>query len=100
MAVGVLMNFASGSNEAYDRVLERMGLTPGGPTPPGAIYHMAGETGDGGFRVVDLWDSAEAFEKFAQEQIGPLSAAEGFPAPEVTIWEIHNTLSAAPVGAN
>jgi len=99
MAVGVLMNFASGSNEAYDRVLEKMGLTPGGPTPRGAIYHMAGETGDGGFRVVDIWETAEAFEKFAQDQIAPLTAAEGFPAPEVTMWQIHNTLSAAPVGA-
>ena len=76
MAVGVLMEFASGDNAAYDRVLERMGLT------------------DGGFRVVDVWESAEQFQKFAEEQIAPLSAAEGFPPPEITMWEVHNTMSA------
>ena len=92
MAVAVLMNFAGGTNAAYDRVLERMGLTDG-HTPDHAIYHVAGET-EGGFRVVDVWDSAEEFQKFAEEQIAPLSAAEGFPPPEVDMWEVHNTLKA------
>jgi hypothetical protein len=97
MAVGVLMNFSGGDNAAYNRVLERMGLTEGRP-PAGALFHMAGETDDG-FRVVDIWESAEAYQKFAQEQIGPLSGAEGFPAPEVSMWEIHNTLSNSPLVA-
>ena len=92
MAVGVLMEFASGDNAAYDRVLERMGLTDGVP-PTGGLYHVAGET-NGGFRVVDVWESAEQFQKFAEEQIAPLSAAEGFPPPEITMWEVHNTMSA------
>jgi hypothetical protein len=90
MAVGVLMNFAGGSNAAYDRVIEKMGLTDG-RAPEHAIFHMAGEI-DGGFRVVDMWDSAEAFQQFAEEQIGPITAAEGFPPPDVSIWQIHNTM--------
>jgi hypothetical protein len=97
MAVGVLMDFASGENAAYDRVLERMGLTDGRP-PAGALFHIAGEV-DGGFRVVDVWESAEAFQAFAEEKIGPMSAAEGFPPPEVSMWEIHNTMSHAPLTA-
>src|SRR2546425_9604601 len=71
MAVGVLMNFPGGTNDAYERVLERMGLTNGGRPPEHASFHIAGETGDGGFRVVDVWDSPEAFQKFAEEQITP-----------------------------
>jgi hypothetical protein len=90
MAVAVLMNFPGGSNDAYDRVLEKMGLTEGTP-PDGAEFHVAGEV-DGGFRVVDVWESAEQFQKFADEQIAPLSAEEGFPPPDVSIWEVHNTL--------
>lgn len=97
MAVGVLMNFAGGDNAAYDRVIERMGLTDGRP-PAGALFHMAGETDDG-FRVVDIWESAATYQTFAEEQIGPLSAAEGFPRPEISIWEIHNTLSTSPIVA-
>ena len=92
MAVGVLMEFAGGDNAAYDRVIERMGLTDG-RTPAGALYHVAGET-ESGFRVVDVWESAEQFQKFAEEQIEPMAGAEGFPPPEVTMWEVHNTLSA------
>lgn len=90
MAVAVLMNFEGGTNEAYDRVIEKMGLTDGTP-PPGARFHVAGEV-EGGFRVVDVWESAEQFQKFAEEQIGPYSQEEGFPPPEVSIWEVHNTM--------
>jgi len=94
MAVGVLMNFPGGTNDAYERVLERMGLTNGGQPPEHASFHIAGETGDGGFRVVDVWDSPEAFQKFAEEQITPHAGAEGFPPPEVSMWEIHGTMKA------
>jgi hypothetical protein len=94
VAVAVLMNFDGGSNAAYDRVLEKMGLTDG-HTPDHAQYHVAGETEVGGFRVVDVWDSAEEFQKFAEEQIGPLTAEEGFPPPKVDMWEVHNTLKAS-----
>ena len=90
MAVAVLMEFAGGDNDAYDRVIGAMGLSDGSQ-PPGAIFHVAGETEDG-FRVVDVWESAEIFQRFADEQIGPLTQAEGFPEPTVTTWEVHNTL--------
>jgi hypothetical protein len=92
VAIAAMMNFAGGSNAAYDRVLEKMGLTDG-ITPPHAIYHVAGEV-EGGFRVVDVWESEEAFQRFAQEQIGPISAEEGFPPPSVEIWQVHNTMQA------
>ncbi|HKP88514.1 MAG TPA: hypothetical protein VJT75_00930 [Thermoleophilaceae bacterium] len=91
MAVGVLMNFSGGDKAAYDRVIEKMGLSDGVP-PEGAVFHVAGEI-DGGFRVVDVWESAERFQQFAEEQIGPLTAEEGFPPPEVSMWEVHNTMS-------
>lgn len=90
MAVAVLMEFDGGTTDAYDRVIEKMGLSDGTP-PEGAQYHVAGKT-DNGFRVVDVWDSAEQFQEFAQEKIGPLTAEEGFPQPEVSMWEVHNTM--------
>jgi hypothetical protein len=95
MAVGVLMDFGGGDNAAYDRVIDRMGLGDGRP-PAGCLFHVAGQT-DAGFRVVDVWESAEAFQMFAEEQIGPLSSAEGFPAPRVSMWDVHNTLSNSPL---
>ncbi|MFL5782292.1 MAG: hypothetical protein ACJ760_13340 [Thermoleophilaceae bacterium] len=72
-------------------MIDKMGLSDGTP-PDGSHYHVAGEV-DGGFRVVDVWESAERFQEFAEQQIGPLTQEEGFPPPEVSIREVHNTMS-------
>jgi hypothetical protein len=88
MAVGVVMEF-EGTLDQYDQVVERMGLTPGGPTPPGALFHWVTKT-DNGFRVTDVWESREAFEQFAQEQIGPNAGAVGLGPPEPAYFDAHN----------
>lgn len=86
MAVGFILDFPGGTTEQYDRVLERMGLQ--GQLPAGAIFHAAGE-GPEGLRVVDVWESDEAFQRFAEEQIGPHSQAEGIAEPKITRIEEH-----------
>ena len=94
MAVAIEMNFKGATLEQYDRVIELMNLTPGGDTPPGALFHWAAETGDG-LRVVDVWEDMETFNRFAEEQIGPFSKQAGFERePEVTTHEIHSHLAA------
>lgn len=87
MAVAFVMDFAGGRREHYDAVLERMQL--GGRLPAGALAHCAGETAEG-LRVVDVWESREAFDRFATEQIMPFAADAGLPQPEVTAVELHN----------
>jgi hypothetical protein len=90
MAVAVDMNFSGATIDQYDQVVEKMGLTPEGAGPPGAISHWVAETDDG-IRVVDVWASKEAFDKFAQEQIGPYTREVGFQSePEIRIYEVHN----------
>ena len=74
-----MMDFPGGTLEQYDQVIDRMGLTPGGDTPPGALFHWVAAT-DEGIRVVDVWESQEQFDKFAEEQIGPYSRAVGSPS--------------------
>jgi hypothetical protein len=92
MAVAIEMNFKGATLAQYDQVLDLMGLTPGGPIPPGAIFHWAAETADG-LRVVDVWESREAYDKFAAEQIGPYSQQVGLPGPpETTYYDVYNTL--------
>jgi hypothetical protein len=71
MAVAVEMNFRGATLDQYDQVIEKMGLTPGGSGPPGAISHWVAKTDDG-IRVVDVWETREVFDRFAEEQIGPL----------------------------
>ena len=90
MAVAVQMDFDGGTTDQYDEICRKMGLTPKGPGPAGAISHFATAT-DSGLRVVDVWETREQFEKFAQEQIGPFSQEVGITEqPRIEFFEVHN----------
>jgi hypothetical protein len=93
MAVAVEMDFAGATLDQYDQIMALMGLDdPAAPSPPGALFHWVAKTDDG-IRVVDVWETKEQFEKFAQEQIGPYSQQVGIPAPpETRFTEAHNYL--------
>ena len=93
MAIAVVMDFEGGTLDQYDRVVDAMGLEHGGPTPPGALFHWVTET-EGGLRVTDVWESQEAFQQFAEEQIGPQTAAVGLSEPQMAFHEVHNHLIA------
>src|SRR4051794_22698689 len=70
MAIAVELNFPDATLDQYDQVIARMGFHPGGPGGPGGLFHWVMKT-DGGIRVVDVWQSAEQFQRFAGDQIGP-----------------------------
>lgn len=90
MAIAVQMDFDGATLAQYDEVCQKMGLTPKGPGPAGAISHFATET-EGGLRVVDVWETREQFDQFAMEQIGPFSAEVGITgAPAMQFFEVHN----------
>jgi hypothetical protein len=91
MPVAIIMDFEGGTLDQYDQVVQAMGLSPGGPTPPGALFHWVTET-DNGVRVTDVWETREAFDQFAQEQIGPHTAAAGLSEPQMTVHDTHNHL--------
>lgn len=92
MAVAIEMDFRGATMEQYDQILQKMGLTPNGGTPPGAIFHWAAPSDDG-MRVIDVWESREAYDRFAQEKIGPYSAEVGITEPpEMRFYEVHNYL--------
>jgi hypothetical protein len=94
MAVAVELNFAGGTTDQYDQIIKKMGFVPGGKGAPGGLFHWVTRT-DGGMRVVDVWETREQFERFAQEKIGPISAEVGIPAPPtITFHEVHNYLTA------
>lgn len=94
MAVAVIMDLDGATVEQYDQVIAKMGFSPGGPGGPGGLFHWVTST-DQGLRVTDVWESREAFEKFAQEQIGPRTAEVGVPSPpKISFEEVHNYLTA------
>lgn len=94
MAVGVVLEFAGATLDQYDQVIEKMGFSPGGAGAPGGLFHWVTQTDDG-IRVTDVWQSRAEFEQFAQERIGPETAAVGLPnPPQISFFEVHNHLTA------
>ena len=53
----------------------------------GILSHTAGPT-DTGRRVIDVWESEEAFQSFG-EVIGPILQEVGVPG-EPKLFEVHN----------
>jgi hypothetical protein len=91
MASVIMLEFEGATLDQYDQVMEKMDL--GGKVPENAVFHVAGQC-DGDLRVIDVWESDEAFDRFAEERIGPLTAEVGIPnPPKVTRYPVHNTLT-------
>jgi hypothetical protein len=55
----------------------------------GQVAHYAGPI-PGGWRVIDIWESAEKFAAFG-EKLMPIIQKHGMPATAPEIWEIENT---------
>ena len=89
MAVGVVIDCKGATLDQYDEALAKMGREPGHGAP-GSLFHWVTATEDG-IRVTDVWETREEFDRFAEEQIGPITAEVGFPAlPEITFYDVHN----------
>jgi hypothetical protein len=56
---------------------------------PIAQAHIAGPTADG-FRVIDVWEAAEAFERFERDVLTPL----GFSGAPRVEFPVHNLYAA------
>src|SRR4051812_28353679 len=85
---GMMTAEVPGANEAmYRQINETVGITAQSP-PDGLVVHMAATTGDG-MRIVDVWESAEAFRTFF-EGIKPTMEQVGMPAIEPEMYPVHN----------
>jgi hypothetical protein len=92
MAICVVVDNPNGSAERYDQVLNR--LRENGEFPPaGAIFQIAGQADT--WRVITLWESRDAFERFSQERLRPAFAEVGIPQEgvEISIFDVHNYMA-------
>jgi hypothetical protein len=56
----------------------------------GAIFHVAGFMGNT-MRVMDIWESQQAFEKFQKERLEPVLQKVGITGqPKVQFYPVHN----------
>lgn len=79
------------TQEQYEQVAARLsdgrGLTLSDWPVEGILSHTAGPTGDG-WRVIDVWESEEAFQRFG-EVIGPVLQEIGYSG-QPQICEVHH----------
>jgi hypothetical protein len=92
MAIGVQLDFKGATLAQYDEILEATGFLPRGPSVATALFHWVTETDDG-IRIIDVWESRQAFERFANESDPGVFLGVGAPEPPVIeFFEIHNYL--------
>jgi len=90
MAIAMMVDNPEGSQEIYDRVREQIGLEK----PAGGIVHVAGPSPNGGWRVIEVWDSEEDAKRFVNERLQPAFKAVGAPAPPPPqLWPVHNYMA-------
>ena len=93
MTIAMLIDNPKGSQEIYDKVREHLGLKE---SPAGGIVHVAGPSPNGGWRVIELWESEEDANRFYKERLEPALKAAGVPTdmpPERQMWSVHNYMT-------
>jgi hypothetical protein len=72
----------------YRAVMDELGVEK---RPEGGIYlHLTTST-DFGYRIVEIWDEKENFDRFVERRLAPANQAIGVDhATEITVTPLHN----------
>src|SRR4051794_34066300 len=98
MAIAVELSFRGpgATLQNYFKAIQKIPATPGGPHPDSAcLFHWVTEgPGGHGYRVTDVWQTREDFDRFTRVTIQPISAELGLPGPHQTnFFEVANFLT-------
>ncbi len=87
MAVAMHMEWPGATAEQYDRLRERVNWEH--EPPEGAVLHLASFTPEGA-RIVDVWESEEAFNRFLRDRLMPGVEEVGIQGePRVQFYLVH-----------
>jgi len=90
MALAFLFEIPGYTEVQQDQIIEH--LERSGKTAQGRIFHLDGPM-EGGWRILDVWESQEALNTFFQEALGPTLQELGFVlAQPLQVWSVHNML--------
>ncbi len=80
------------NQEQYDAGRQAIGASEDN-VPPGGMVHIAGPSPNGGWRVIEVWESEEDAKRFL-ERLRPAFEAVGAPAPPPPeLWPVHNYMA-------
>jgi hypothetical protein len=93
MAVGIRIKLPGVTQEAFDALNAH--IDPKSNPPVGLLFHASGPI-DGGWGVIDFWESRERFDAF-QVRIHEAAAATGAEMtgpPDIKEFPVHETFQA------
>ncbi len=100
MAVGLRIKFDGGTQEQYDAVHRVMDIDS--DPPAGLIFHSAGPI-DGGWGVIDFWESRADFDRFAEGRLQSALAELGERTfegpPDIKEFPVHHISHGASVAS-
>ena len=96
MAIVMVSDAGTDSVEQYDQIIQQL-EEAGHGNPAGRLSHTAALKDNGSYLVVDVWESPEALQRFAQVLM-PLIEAVGGAAPNLQTSPLHNMINAARTG--
>ncbi len=93
MTIGVVHEIPGGTKDDYERIVQELvggSLDSLGDWPvEGILCHVAGPT-ESGWRVVDVWESEEAFQAFGEKLMPAFEAAGVDASSPPQTFPVHN----------
>jgi hypothetical protein len=87
MAVGIRIKLEGVTQQQFDAVDAAVGKGPF----EGLIFHASGPI-DGGWGVLDFWESRAHFDAFIAEHVMPAVASLGGPPPDIHEFPVYEFL--------
>jgi hypothetical protein len=93
MAICLIVENPDQSPEQAEQVLAHVRST--GPVPPEGARLMLAGPADPGYRVISVWDSEEARDRFFAERLTPAYKQAGLSLDSIkrTVFEVHTLVA-------
>jgi hypothetical protein len=87
MAVGIRVKLPGVTKEQFEEVDAAVGKGPF----DGLIFHASGPI-EGGWGVIDFWESRAQFDAFIAEHVMPVVGTAGAAPPDIREFPVHEYL--------
>ena len=85
MAIGLIFEVPGVTQEQYDAASQQVDA---GGAMTGCLVHVAGPM-EGGWRVIEVWESKEDADRFFRERLQPVLGRVGIPVIEPKVFPVH-----------
>ena len=92
MAIVIIGELPGGNAQFDQEMMRQIGVSPTSP-PDGALARFAGPI-EGGWRVISVWESQDAWEKFRRERMEPAFKQAGRDMPTYQVGQLETFFTA------